>query len=384
MFGASLGPCYPRLMFWRSIAALCAGFLALPADAMTFTLVDDPCGGGNGSSCAPRIFGQGRIEGDDAQRLRQSVATWKRQGSFFSGVTLSSPGGSLVGGMLLGEEIRRLQLDTYAESSITAYRGATGPSRVLDPRVECHSACVYAFLGGVQRQTYPDAVMGIHQFASTSGSNADPEGSAQVTVVALREYVRQMGAASELVDRASLIPARTIHVLTRAELSKYRVDNTVTAPSALALQALSDGSPYLQNTHKLPDGRKAIVRIVKADTDFGLVVGLYIPRVSVSAERFRNASLEGTRPEFKLRTGFGAIPVRTERAWTKIAEDAAGITLGATGRISSSYLQALTGANALHVLDDSCSLAAQDVCLMSLDVGVEGLHNGLRLLARSR
>lgn len=77
-----------------------------------------------------------------------------------------------------------------------------------------------------------------------------------------------------------------------------------------------------------------------------------------------------------MQVGSRAIAVRPDRPWAKLNEDANGIVYAATGWVPGAYLQALTAAEALQVLDDSCAMAGQDVCFVSADLGVKDCATG--------
>jgi hypothetical protein len=64
----------------------------------------------------------------------------------YTTVVFHSPGGSLMAGLFLGDEIRERGMNTLIESGST-----------------CSSACAYAFMGGVVRTIEPNATYGLHR-----------------------------------------------------------------------------------------------------------------------------------------------------------------------------------------------------------------------------
>jgi hypothetical protein len=106
-----------------------------------------------------------------------------------SHVYLNSPGGSLVGGLALGRIIRN-----YGLSTNVGKRPLTATKRYDVEPGSCYSACSYAYLGGQFRYLTKGSRYGVHQFASTSGS----EGGAQIASAAIVEYIRSMDVDTEL------------------------------------------------------------------------------------------------------------------------------------------------------------------------------------------
>ena len=136
-----------------------------------------------------------------------------------------SPGGSVIGSMLLGIEIRKYKMST-----------AVGRPRILPNRTyevepgDCASACVYAFLGGVTRSLRPQDRMLIHRTWVKPGKSAiGPKeqfirGEAVQDVTAqLLKYVREMGVSTQLVEAALRVTSLDTRALTSEELERWNV-----------------------------------------------------------------------------------------------------------------------------------------------------------------
>jgi len=120
-------------------------------------------------------------------------------------IVFDSPGGSLLGGMALGRLIRSRKLDTLLAPEYTEERlDKTHPEgfreRVVAKDAVCASACSLAFVGGNTRALEEGALLGVHQFSSTTG--AMDESAAQVTVTAIAAYVTEMGVDRQMIDVA--------------------------------------------------------------------------------------------------------------------------------------------------------------------------------------
>jgi hypothetical protein len=352
------------------------------AHAMQFTL-HDPCGGGNASYCAPRILGAGEIMRNDAQKLRGLVQQWLKEGAGgFSGITLHSPGGSLAGGIFLGREIRRLNLDTIGSRSFTDWvRGRGDPQeKLLVPRVECHSACVYAFAGGMDRSVEDGAVFGVHQFAS-SVPNPSGESDAQVTAAVLRGYLQEMGVMPELLDIASLVPASGIRLLTIAEMRRVRRDNTTKVSSGWKVAAAAGGQALVTTTKELDYNRTLHVAFWR--TGDGLMVHVLIELdKQMRADRLALFPA-GSRPELVVtaaRRSFKASPVLS---WRR-AGSAQDLAYEAAGLLSAAAADALVSAGSVKLEDGLFGKAWSDIGPWEVELGVEGLADSMLLLRRQR
>jgi hypothetical protein len=90
----------------------------------------------------------------------------------------------------------------------------------------CHSACVYALLGASARHVPADASVGIHASAPT----AEPSNPGAPTAEQLhnnrKRFILEMGANPDLQDAAIKTPPPGVHVLSRDDLVRYRVETS--------------------------------------------------------------------------------------------------------------------------------------------------------------
>jgi hypothetical protein len=185
--------------------------LAQPRE-MTFWVVSPAnCNG----RCLVSVFAKGQIAEDSYARFR-ALAPRLPPGS---SVYLNSPGGSLVGGVLLGLALRD------SRASVSVAKGSI-----------CASACAYALLGGVERRVPAGARVGIHKFYAVQGASgrrnlAYERAVGTVATALLRDYVASMGASPALVALAVSVDPTTLRFLSAAELRRYRVI-TSAAPEA--------------------------------------------------------------------------------------------------------------------------------------------------------
>ena len=120
---------------------------------MTF---DNHCMGNNVIACV--ITATGQIDPQAGARFRAYLRDELPEAAR---VLLSSPGGSLEGGMALGRAIREAGFGTDIG---TWQPDADGWRGEVVSEGECLSACAYAFLGGRIRRVHAEGQLGFHQF----------------------------------------------------------------------------------------------------------------------------------------------------------------------------------------------------------------------------
>jgi hypothetical protein len=110
-------------------------------------------------------------------------------------VVLDGPGGILGEALMIGEEIRRRNLDTLV-----------GPNR------SCASACAVVFLSGRTKYMASGAAVGLHA-ASFADGRADPEATEVMAA-----YLRGVGVPNATLKRMARTAPSDIRWLSRAEM----------------------------------------------------------------------------------------------------------------------------------------------------------------------
>jgi hypothetical protein len=212
---------------------------------MTFR---DMVSGGNCDTCR-WIAADGVIERSTADKFRAFLNSKGLASRPGIQVHLNSPGGNLLGGVLLGKIIREMKFDTVVSTSETeeVWEGDVHKSKNGDLVGECSSACAFAFVGGVNRyagsRTPGDRVgfqltgkLGVHQFYDISALS-DPTAETrsaedaigdQFIVALLLKHLDDMGVSAELLQLASQTPPLGMHYLSDEELVRTRADNQTT------------------------------------------------------------------------------------------------------------------------------------------------------------
>lgn len=175
----------------------------LAGEPMRFTLVKDGV-----------LEAHGSIDAGASARL---LAELEARGEYVATVSLDSPGGVLTEAIRMAEEIRRRGLNTRVENEKT-----------------CASSCPLMFAGGLLREAAPKAYIGVHQFYSSDGgplvSSAQALADAQATTATISRHLGEMGVDPALWLHALDTPPGSLYMLSREELSRYRLVTEGAAP----------------------------------------------------------------------------------------------------------------------------------------------------------
>jgi hypothetical protein len=161
-------------------------------------------------------------------------------------VALDSDGGSVLGAIALGREIRRLNLATTVgrTNDLDTPAGAMARAALL-PRADCESMCTFVLLAGVTRSVPPEARVMVHQIwlgdrrddPTAVSYSAEDLVLVQRDIGRLARYTSEMGAPTDLLELSLRIPPwEPMHALTRDELRQMKLDTAdLPAPSPPAL-----------------------------------------------------------------------------------------------------------------------------------------------------
>lgn len=134
-------------------------------------------------------------------------------------VFLSSPGGSLDQGLIMGAVVRSRGLTTVVGRVDSA--GRPQPAR-------CASACVFVFAGGKIREALPRSMLGVHQFSTTGAKGEESAGDlvsrTQRTTGIILDYMTRMGISPSIMQ--AMTASKDIRWLTEKEAFEM---NLVTA-----------------------------------------------------------------------------------------------------------------------------------------------------------
>lgn len=150
----------------------------------------------------------GRIGPSSASWFREQLDAAKLTGGDV--IFLSSPGGSLDQGLIMGAVVRSRGLTTVVGRADSS--GRPQPAR-------CASACVFVFAGGKIREAMPRSMLGVHQFSSTSAkgeeSASDLVARTQQTTGIILDYMTRMGVSPSIMQ--AMTASKDIRWLTEKE-----------------------------------------------------------------------------------------------------------------------------------------------------------------------
>ena len=184
--------------------------------------ITDGCTGNYSESCF--IYIHGEIKENTGSRLRQYPITDGNR------VVLNSPGGSLLGGIILGAVIRDLGLTTEVGYVTTQ----NGGREILRDKAYCLSACAYAFLGGLERDVNSVSRLGFHRFYNPidfidnsldsaglmrSISSEDTQKISSLLVL----YIVQMGIDARMLIHFQHYGADSVYVFNETDAIKYGI-----------------------------------------------------------------------------------------------------------------------------------------------------------------
>jgi len=228
------------VLAFGALSALAPAYAPAPAMAtdrtlpMQFELRHETPAANCGDHCRTWISATGAITSDTPRDFQKFI-----QGRNLKGATiaLDSDGGSVLGAIALGREIRALGFSTTVGHTIDDSADKGGVT--LSPAADCESMCPFVLLAGVHRMVPDEARLMVHQIW-LGDRREDPTAasySAEDLVLVQRDigrraqYTAEMGANGELLNLALRIPPwEPMHVLTRDEMQSAGLDTGAAVP----------------------------------------------------------------------------------------------------------------------------------------------------------
>lgn len=192
------------------------------------------------SQCQSWIAASGAITAETPRDF-QSFAKGRELGGLT--IALDSDGGSVLGAISLGREIRKLGLNTTVGRAVDGDDSETATSRAsLSPRADCQSMCAFVLLAGVERSVPPQARVMVHQIwlgdrredPTAANYSAEDLVLVQRDIGRLAQYTADMGASIDLLNLSLRIPPwEPMHMLTADEIKRMHVATDLkVAPAA--------------------------------------------------------------------------------------------------------------------------------------------------------
>jgi len=208
------------------------------------------------------IFADGDIIPGTANRFKSFIASHPQLLADAT-VTLNSPGGSPIEGMLLGEIIRNRHFRTAV--------GRIGPeiatellwrgNRFEPLPGQCLSACIYPYLGGEYRYLTDGSAIGIHRFKFSKdvGGEITSEISQELSGMIV-DYIKKSRADPSLFVLMTQTPPDRMSIIPRSELKALRVV-TDDIFSENWIFEIIDGNTYLKADQITWRGRNKLLFI---------------------------------------------------------------------------------------------------------------------------
>ena len=216
-----------------------------------------------GAQCRLWISASGAITADTPRDFELFA-----QGRDLTGATvvLDSDGGSVLGAIALGSDIRRRGLDTTVGRIVDVPSGQERPRGRYVPRADCESMCGFVLLGGVHRAVPPEARVMVHQI--WLGDRRDDPTAANYTaedlVLVQRDigrlalYTIDMGGSIDFLNLALRIPPwEPMHALTAEETQRTRLATDQPAAPVAATVAASPTPAATRPIPRVTDGARA-------------------------------------------------------------------------------------------------------------------------------
>jgi hypothetical protein len=193
-----------------------------------------------GPGCSEWIAAEGMFEGPKVeQRFRDLLATLNGRNL---PIVFNSLGGVIGEALVLGRILRERRMaasvgESYPEGCKARIAADESCRRIMAANRElkaqlrtagaaCSSACVYALLGASERHVPPDARVGIHAATPTAVSSQPGWLTVEQMHNNRKRYILEMGGNPDLQDAAIKTRPPGVHVLSREELVRYRVETS--------------------------------------------------------------------------------------------------------------------------------------------------------------
>lgn len=222
-----------------------------------------------GSNCRVWVSATGVITAD-TPKLFESFS----KGRDLRGVSivLDSDGGSVLGAISLGREIRRRGMTTTVGRTVgvDSSNGGKKAERIL-PDASCESMCTFVLLAGVERYVPPQAHVLVHQIwlgdrrddPAAATYSAEDLVQVQRDIGSLAQYTIEMGGTADLLALSLKIPPwEPLRLLSRDELRGTRL---VTADSKQEMRgSVGTSAPALASGPRIAAGDSKWTLIEKA------------------------------------------------------------------------------------------------------------------------
>lgn len=211
-----------------------------------------------GQGCDRWIAVEGKVDIDAAARVRRFLRGVK---DTQLPIYFHSPGGDVREALAIGRLLRTRKAIGRVGRTIAAACAAGSQADEACLKIKtaggevaaglatrgamCNSACGYLLLGATTREIAPDAAVGVHNSKLIVQFRGHPSDRQRAEFMASRRdradretsaYVAAMGISHELVELIHTVKFESVHMLTRPELYRFRIDTRPLAETAWTLE----------------------------------------------------------------------------------------------------------------------------------------------------
>jgi hypothetical protein len=220
---------------------------------MVFTIAtgaDNACGPG----CKEWIAAEGDMDPEAHIRFRQFIEALanKRLPVFFH-----SRGGSIAAARGIGNVLREYDMAAAVGRTVLGRRSKRHSLEFKGAR--CASACAYAFVGATRRSVAAQARLGVHAWQPLTTKRPSREQIDQQNDV-LRRYAISNGVDARFIDLSLKTPSKSMHWLSRAELTRLGILGSETFETPWRLLRTSGGYDMVKSVTRDEDaGRQTTI-----------------------------------------------------------------------------------------------------------------------------
>lgn len=188
-------------------------------------------------NCPRAMIAEGEIGGDTPQQFQRFLQQEMRIPGLHALLFINSPGGNVESALKLGSLLHQAGASAVVgrpavqdgRVANTAKRGQRAAMNVAPGH--CASACVYTLMGAKRRVVPQGARLGVHRMSARMIA-LDPAGgkaennrifAGEDEIRALRSYAASVGGSQDLITLAESVPHDRIHVLSAAEIRRFRL-----------------------------------------------------------------------------------------------------------------------------------------------------------------
>jgi hypothetical protein len=254
-----------------------------------------------GARCRSFVSAVGAITSETVRDFQAFAKANKLDGLT---IALDSDGGSVLGALSLGREIRRLGMTTTVGKTVPLSTEGGKRRARLAPSAYCESMCAFVLLAGVERQVPPEARVMVHQIwlgdrrddPTAANYSAEDLVVVQRDIGRLAQYTVEMGGGIDLLEIALKIPPwEPMRLLSRDELRGMKIVTTDAASPEVNSGAAANSSGLANGARAPVNGRSWALQVSSDRAKIGRVHPLTVEGDEIGTFEINLTCDEGSR-----------------------------------------------------------------------------------------